>query len=188
MARMARIVIPGIPHHVTQRGNRREQVFFSADDYRYYLELLAEATEKADTKVWSYCLMPNHVHLILVPGHEDSLRATFSDAHRRYTQRINRRNEWTGHLWQGRFGSVAMDESHFANAVRYVSLNPVRANLVKQAAEWRWSSVAAHLSGRDDLLVKVAPVLSRYPDFADWLAIGEDDEMSLKLRKAETIG
>mgnify|MGYP000160938932 CR=1 FL=1 len=144
MARIARIVIPDIPHHVTQRGNRRETVFFEDHDYRAYLSLLTESARKAATEIWAYCLMPNHVHLILVPSHEDGLRATLGDAHRRYTGRINSRNKWTGHLWQGRFGSVAMDEEHLLNAVRYVSLNPVRAKIVKRAADWPWSSVNTH--------------------------------------------
>ena len=136
MARIARIVLPGAPHHVTQRGNRREPVFFEDGDYVLYKNLLAEAAERAGTSVWAYCLMPNHVHLILVPTTEDGLRATLADAHRRYTRHINARHEWTGHLWQGRFGSVAMDEEHLMHAVRYVSLNPVRARLVRRARDW----------------------------------------------------
>lgn len=102
MARIARIVVPEVPHHVTQRGNRREPVFFEEADYDYYLTLLREAAERAKTEIWAYCLIPNHVHLILVPSHEDGLRATLGDAHRRYTRYINARNKWAGHLWQGR--------------------------------------------------------------------------------------
>lgn len=188
MARLARIVIPGIPHHVTQRGNRREPVFFEDGDYRHYKQLLSEAAQKRATEVWAYCLMPNHVHLILVPSDEDGLRATLGDAHRRYSRYINARHKWTGHLWQGRFGSVAMDEDHLAHGIRYVSLNPVRAKLVKRARDWRWSSVRAHLAGEDDLLVRVAPVLERCPDFAALLKEGEDEEAREAIRKAETIG
>jgi len=188
MARLARIVIPGTPHHVTQRGNRRAPVFFEDDNYRHYMRLLSEAAQKSATEVWAYCLMPNHVHLILVPSHEDGLRATLGDAHRRYSRHINARNKWTGHLWQGRFGSVAMNEDHLVHAVRYVSLNPVRAKLVKRAQDWRWSSVRAHLAGKDDPLVRVAPVLERYGDFTGMLKSGEEEEMSQKIRKAETIG
>lgn len=163
MPRLARIVVPGCPHHVTQRGNRRERVFFQPDDYRLYLALLAQAASRSQTEVWTYCLMPNHVHLILTPQAEDGLRATLAEAHRRYTRFINERHGWTGHLWQGRFGSVPMDEDHLAAAVRYVSLNPVRAGLAKRAEDWEWSSVRAHLAGQDDRLVKVRPVLDRYP-------------------------
>ncbi|GBE43646.1 transposase IS200 like protein [bacterium BMS3Bbin10] len=188
MARLARIVIPGIPHHVTQRGNRREQVFFEPADYRAYLDFLGASAGKSNTSVIAYCLMPNHVHLILLPDGKDGLRATLADTHRRYTGRINARNKWTGHLWQGRFGSVAMDEDHLYASVRYVSLNPVRARLVSRAEDWEWSSVRAHLAGVSDGVVDVAPVLERFPDFAAMLTAGEDDVKNEEIRKAETVG
>jgi putative transposase len=129
MARLPRVVIPGIPHHVTQRGNGRQQTFFEDGDYALYLDLLAQAAERAHAEVWSYCLMPNHVHIILTPSDEDGLRRAFGELHRRYTGYINARRRTTGHLWQGRFSSVAMDEPHFVTALRYVALNPVRARL-----------------------------------------------------------
>ena len=191
MARLARIVLPDIPYHVTQRGNGRSQTFFEEDDCALYLDLVARAAQRASAEIWCYCLMPNHVHIIIVPSDIDGLRRTFADAHRRYTGFINARRRTTGHLWQGRFGAVAMDEPHLAAAVRYVSLNPVRARLVSRAQDWRWSSVAAHLSGVDDGLVKVAPVLRRYGDFAAFLGNGhenvEDPEWRA-LRMAETTG
>jgi len=189
MARLPRIVIPGHPHHVTQRGNRRAQTFFEDGDYELYKSLLSEAAHKAEAEIWCYCLMPNHVHMIIVPSDEDGLRRTFADAHRRYTGYINARMRETGHLWQGRFGSVVMDEEHLAHAVRYVSMNPVRANMVERAEEWRRSSVGAHLSGRDDELVKVAPVLERYGDFAKYLAQDDDVADAFRcLRQSETTG
>jgi len=114
MARLPRLVLPGIPYHVTQRGNRRQQTFFEAADYALYRDLLGEAAARAGSEIWCYCLMPNHVHLIVVPADEDGLRRTFADAHRRYTGFINARHRWTGHLWQGRYGAVAMDEEHLA--------------------------------------------------------------------------
>ena len=120
MARLARVVVPGIPHHVTQRGNRRLETFFSPDDYRAYVDLLAEHCRAARVAVWAYCLMPNHVHLILVPRDADGLRAALGEAHRRYTRRINFREGWRGYLWQGRFASFAMDERHLLAAARYV--------------------------------------------------------------------
>jgi putative transposase len=132
--------------------------------------------------------MPNHVHIIIVPSDEDGLRRTFADAHRRYTGYINARLRVTGHLWQGRFGSVVMDEEHLAHAVRYVSMNPVRAGLVERAEEWRWSSVASHLSAQDNELVKVAPVLDRYGDFATFLAQEDVTEAFKRLRQSETTG
>jgi len=189
MARLPRLVIPGQPHHVTQRGNRRAQTFFEDGDYALYESLLSEAAQKAGADIWCYCLMPNHVHIIIVPSDADGLRRTFADAHRRYTGYINTRMRVTGHLWQGRFGSVVMDEEHLAHAVRYVSLNPVRAGLVDRAQDWAWSSASSHLLGRDSELVNVAPVLERYGDFAAFL--GHEDESSdayRMLRQSETTG
>src|SRR5438445_92940 len=126
MARYARIIVPGAPHHVTQRGNRREPIFFEAGDQDVYRDLLAEQAVKYRVAVWAYCLMPNHVHLILTPGDKAGLGRAVGEAHRRYTNFINARGRWSGHLFQSRFSSVAMDESHLISAVRYVSLNPVR--------------------------------------------------------------
>ena len=189
MARLARAVFPGIPHHVTQRGNGRAQTFFGEDDYRLYRDLLAEHAAKADVEVWSWVLMPNHVHLILVPSEPDGLRRCLSSVHRRYAGHIHARERRTGHFWQGRFGCVAMDEAHLGAALRYAALNPVRARLVRRAAEWRWSSIHALLApDPGDGLTTTEPTLSRYPDFADLIAAGEDEALSQSLRRAETIG
>jgi len=189
MARPPRLVIPGLPYHVTQRGNRRAQTFFEENDYALYRDLLAEAAAKAEVAIWCYCLMPNHVHLIVVPSDEDGLWRTFALAHRRYTGFINARHRWTGHLWQGRFGAVVMDEPHLAHAMRYVSLNPVRARLVERPQDWHWSSVRAHLAGQDDELVDVAPALERYGDFAAFLGETTDDAGAWRaLRQSETSG
>ena len=188
MARLARIVIPGLPHHVTQRGNRREQVFFGDDDYTAYLDMLRLATQKSESEIWAWCLMPNHVHLIITPSHSDGLRACIANAHRRYAARINARNKWTGHLWQGRFGSVVMDEAHLYNAFAYVSLNPVRAGLVQRAQDWKWSSVRAHLDGIDDGLTTTAPLHERIDNFADYLDRKYTDEDFEALRRSEIVG
>ena len=188
MARIARIVVPGLPHHVTQRGNRGERVFFSDADYRAYLDMLKTASNKAGSEIWAWCLMPNHVHLIVVPAHEDGLRQSVANAHRRYARRINARNEWTGHLWQGRFGSVVMDEAHLYNAFAYISLNPVRAGLVREPQDWPWSSVRAHMAGEDDAITSVAPALSRTGDFAAFLGRHWDEKLFDPLRRAEIIG
>jgi putative transposase len=189
MARLPRLVLPGYPYHVTQRGNRRQQTFFEDGDYALYRDLIAEAADRAGAEIWCYCLMPNHVHLIVVPSDEDGLRRTFADAHRRYTGFINARHRWTGHLWQGRYGAVVMDELHLAHAMRYVSLNPVRAYLASRAEDWRWSSVRAHLAGADDALVRVAPAIERYGDFAAFLGVREEDaEAWPALRRSETSG
>lgn len=189
MARLARLVVPGLPHHVTQRGNRRGQTFFEKGDYALYLDLLADSAKRARAEVWAYCLMPNHVHVILVPSDDDGLRRTFAELHRRYTGFVNARARTTGHLWQGRFGSVVMDETHLMNAVRYVTLNPVRAGLVKRARGWAWSSARAHLAGEDDAVVTVKPVLDRIGDFAAFLAEPFDEDTAYAaLRRAESTG
>jgi putative transposase len=183
------MVLPGIPHHVTQRGNRRERTFFEDGDYALYLDLLAEGAERAGVEIWAYCLMPNHVHIVAVPRDSDGLARTFRHVHRHYTGYVNARLRVTGHLWQGRFGSVAMDEQHLCAAFRYVALNPVRARLVARAEDWRWSSVRAHLAGRDDHVVKVAPAIERIGDFRAFLAEEFDEAFTYAaLRKAETLG
>lgn len=189
MARLPRVVIPGIPHHVTQRGNGRQQTFFRDDDYALYLDLLASAAERAHVQVWSYCLMPNHVHAVMVPADEDGLWRTFGDLHRRYTGYINARQRTTGHLWQGRYGSVAVDEPHFVTALRYIALNPVRARLVTRAEDWRWSSTRALITGADDHVVTVAPALERVGDFAAFLGESFDEALTYAaLRRAESVG
>jgi putative transposase len=189
MARLPRVVIPGIPHHVTQRGNRRERTFFEDGDYELYLDLLSDAAREARCEIWAYCLMPNHVHIIITPSDEDGLRKTFRTVHRHYTGYINARMRTTGHLWQGRFGSVAMDEAHLVSALRYVSLNPVRARLVARAEAWRWSSVRAHLAGKDDGVVQVAPGLAHTGDFKVFLGEDFDEAFTYAaLRKAEAVG
>jgi len=183
------MVLPGIPHHVTQRGNRRERTFFEEGDYALYLDLLAEAAGRHGVEIWSYCLMPNHVHIIVVPRDADALGRTFRHVHRHYTGYVNARLRVTGHLWQGRFSSVAMDEQHLHAAFRYVALNPVRAQLVARAEDWRWSSVQAHFAGEDDHVVRVAPALERIGDFRVFLGEGFDEAFTYAaLRKAETLG
>jgi putative transposase len=189
MARLPRVVIPGIPHHVTQRGNGRHLTFFEQADYALYLDLLAAAAARAHAEVWAYCLMPNHVHIVLTPSDEDGLWRTFGELHRRYTGYINARARTTGHLWQGRYGSVAMDEAHFVTALRYVALNPVRAGLVKRPEQWAWSSTRALIAGEDDHVVTVAPALERVGDFAAFLGEEFDEALGYaSLRKAESVG
>lgn len=189
MARPARYVFSGVPHHVTQRGNRRERTFFEDGDYELYLDLLAAAAARSHVEIWSYCLMPNHVHIIAVPSDEGGLRRTFRYVHRHYTGYINARLRVTGHLWQGRFSSVAMDEPHLVTALRYVALNPVRARLVAKPQDWRWSSTRAHLARRDDGVVKVTPALERVGNFATFLGEDFDEALSYAaLRKAESVG
>jgi putative transposase len=188
MARIARVVVPGLPHHVTQRGNRREPVFFGAEDYQLYRLMIATAARRAGAEIWAYCLMPNHVHLIVTPAGADGLRATFAEAHRRYTGTINARFHWTGHLFQGRFGAVVMDEPHLLAAARYIALNPVVAGLVTRAEDWPWSSARAHLAAEDDELATVAPLRALIPDFAAFLAAPADPAATARIEPAPIIG
>jgi putative transposase len=179
MARHARIIIPGIPHHVSQRGNGRQQTFFGDDDCALYRDLLKTHAAAHGVAVWSRVLMPDHVHLILVPEYEDSLRATLARVYRAYAGHIHAREQRTGLFWQGRFGCVPMDEAHLMAAISYLALNPVRAQKVKRAEDWQWSSVHAHLDpATGDGLTDTAPVLERVGDFAGLLRSGEDDVLS----------
>jgi len=150
MPRVARIVIPGCPHHVTQRGNNRQEVFFVDDDRRAYLEILREQSERFGLAVSGYCLMTNHVHLIATPAGPESLARAVGRTHWLYTQYVNRLHGRSGHLWQNRFYSCALDEGHFWKAMAYVERNPVRARLVRRPRRWPWSSAAAHCGEADN--------------------------------------
>ena len=188
MARLARVVAPGLPHHVTQRGNRRQRTFFSAADYRLYRGLMAHWCERAGVEIWAYCLLPNHVHLIAVPETEGALHKAIGEAHRRYSLAVNDREGWRGHLWQGRFASFPMDQAHLLAAARYIELNPVRTRLRRRPETHPWSSARAHLAGRNDALVTVAPLLSLVPDWAGFLAGSLETEALETLRGHERTG
>jgi len=188
MSRLARSCIAGQPHHVTQRGNGRARTFFCEHDYRTYQDMLGRYCREAGVAVWAWVLMPNHVHLILVPTDADGLRRALAPLHARYAGHVHAREHQSGHFWQGRFGCVTMDEAHLGAALRHLALNPVRAKLVERAGDWPWSSVHAQLGIIDDGLTCTAPVRDRFPDFAAFLAQGEDFERSAALRRAETIG
>jgi putative transposase len=186
---MARVVVPGAPHHVTQRGNRRQQTFFNDGDYIRYREIAAEAFAAAGVEIWAYCLMPNHVHLIACPGTREGLAEAVGLTHRRYTGEINRRERWSGYLWQGRFASFVMDDEYLRACVRYVGLNPVRAGLTARAADWPWSSVRAHVTDADDPLLGGPPVMERFrDDRAAFFDCDIDEEGRKALRRASQTG
>lgn len=170
MARIARVVAAGYPHHIIQRGNRRQQTFFAEEDYQVYISLLSEWCNRYSVEIWAYCLMPNHVHLIAVPQDSEGLKRAIGETHRRYTRHINFQRGWRGYLWQGRFGSYLMDETHLLTAARYIEMNPVAAKIVNRPEQYRWSSARAHLEGRDDSLVKVAPLLEMVGNWQKYLA------------------
>ena len=187
MPRVARSVFAGVPHHVTQRGNRRENVFFSDEDRRTYLAWLREYCQKHDVQILAYCLMPNHVHLVLIPEREDGLESVLKPLHMRYAQKINRKRGWKGHLWQGRYFSSALDETYLWAALRYVECNPVRANLVRKAENYRWSSAAAHCKLRADALLtrdlSWVKQLEAPGDWSAWLVEGDRPEELERLRR-----
>lgn len=189
MARQARVVVPGTPHHVTQRGNRRQPTFFSDADYRTYLRIAAESFRESGVEVWAYCLMPNHVHLIATPSEPEALARAVGVAHTRYTRHVNRREGWTGYLWQGRFASFPMDDDYLMACARYVGLNPVRASLAKRAIDWRWSSVRAHVEGRPDPLLTAAPLIERLGSgLSTFFELDVADQVRQRLRKASSTG
>ncbi len=189
MGRLRRVVVPGLPHHITQRGVRRYPVFSDDRDRKIYLELLSQACELFGLSIRSYTLMTNHVHLIAVPEGEDSPGKALRDTHGPYASYFNRRYGFCGHLWQARFHSSPMDDAHFWAAVRYVENNPVRSRMVELAQDYPWSSAAAHCGLRDDPLLSpfdINPLL--IPDWAAWLAAGQPTAEIESIRKNTRTG
>jgi putative transposase len=172
LPRTPRIVIPGVAHHVIQRGNRQQRIFFTQGDCRRYVEMLAESCRDHAVRCYAWCLMPNHVHLVLVPATVDGLRKVMSSVNTRYAQRINRREELSGHLFQDRFRSYPMDEAHMMIAVRYVENNPVTARLVDNAEDWNWSSARAHLGVGADPLTDADAIVEHIANWRSYLRDG----------------
>lgn len=187
MPRLSRTVFAGIPHHITQRGNRREDIFFVDEDREAYLTWLREYCELYEVEILAYCLMTNHVHLVAVPARDDGLQRVLKPLHMRYAQRVNRARGWKGHLWQGRFFSSPLDDAYLWAAVRYVERNPVRADLVRQAEDYRWSSAAAHCGKRIDELLNPEFGWSKQfavmEDWSAWLSEGDETEEMQMLRR-----
>ena len=191
MARFARVVVTDFPHHLTHRGNRRDDVFFSREDRDVYRSWLLAYAARYKLEIWAYCLMTNHVHLLAVPRREDSIARAVGRAHMRHARRVNRLNSWTGHLWANRFYSTALDEAHLWAAVKYIELNPVRAGLVRRAENYSWSSAAAHARGTPDPLLhpgRPFPDAERVGDWSAWLAEGLERETMDKLRRDTNTG
>jgi putative transposase len=184
MGRIARVVMPGYPHHVIQRGNRNQRVFFSDADKLLYLRLLRRCVMRAGVSLWAYCLMDNHVHFIAVPRDADCLARGIGDLHRNYTNIINVRNDWRGYLWQGRFLSFPLDERYLYAAVRYVERNPVRAGIVQNAENYLWSSARAHVNKTPDNLLSDFHLNNEIADWRSFLRIpDENEEVMLKHSK-----
>jgi putative transposase len=188
MARIARIVVPNIPHHITQRGNRSQKVFFSDRDKSYYIKLLHENAQKAGLTFWAYCLMDNHVHIIAIPKQADSLARGIGDTHKYYTRAINFRENWRGYLWQGRFSSFPLDEKYLYAAVRYVERNPVRAGIVKRAEDYEFSSAKAHAYKKKDILVEDNFMIGEIKDWKTYLREDDNEQDRSLFKKHERVG
>lgn len=159
MPRRARILLPGVPVHVIQRGNNRSACFYADEDYRFYLEHLTVQAVKHGCAIHAYCLMTNHVHLLLTPQGVESLGRLMKSLGQRYVQYVNRTYRRTGTLWEGRFRSCLMqDETYVLACYRYIELNPVRAGMVAHPGEYRWSSYRANAQGEADALLTPHPV------------------------------
>ncbi|MBI3319914.1 MAG: transposase [Candidatus Omnitrophica bacterium] len=179
MARLARVVLAGFPHHVLQRGVRSMALFTTEADRVEYLRLLAAYTARSAVEVWAWCLMTNHVHLVLVPHRETALAHAIGEAHRRYTRYVNFREGVRGHLFQERFHSFPIQEDrHLLAVVRYVECNPVRARMVQRAVDHPWSSAQHHATGAPDRLVRTSPIRQLAPD---WAHVLQDADLPLKV-------
>jgi putative transposase len=188
MPRRQRIVVPEQPHHVIQRGNRRQKVFFYPGDKILYLKLLKEQVDKYNVEVWAYCLLDNHVHLVLVPKTQEGLAKAVAETNRRFTCKINARYDWRGYLWQGRFISFVMDENYLVNTLRYVENNPVRAGIVENAWDYLWSSARNHVKGTIDPLLSYCPATTLIGDWKEYLIKSENEGILDEIRKRNLNG
>ena len=190
MPRIARVCAVDYPHHITQRGNNRETVFFSDEDRRFYLKTLGRYSDQWDFEIWAYCLMINHVHILAVPRREESLAKGIGSTNLVYTQYINHRYNRTGRLWQNRFfSSVIEREPYLWAVVRYMERNPVRARIVKKAEDYPWSSARAHVLKVRDVVLSDEKWLEEdqlnvYRDFLR----KEDEKLDGFIRKATSTG
>ena len=175
MPRLARIVAVGEPHHITQRGNNKQDIFIVDDDRKVYLKFLRDYCAKYRFKIHSYCLMNNHVHIIGVPEQEESLAKAIGRTHFRYSQYFNSFHGRSGHLWQGRFYSCILDQKYYANAMHYVEQNPVRAGIVERAWEYQWSSAGVHCGlAKDDGLLDLTLWRELLADENEWEVVLEE--------------
>jgi len=186
MAKLARIVVAGMPHHITHRGNRKCVLFWDEADRKTYLRILLDQVVKIGLRIWAYALMTNHVHFIAVPNAMESLAIFFRSVDGTYADYFNTKYGQVGHLWGERFKWSVLDEPYLWNAVRYVERNPVRAGMVERAEDYVWSSAAAHCGMREDpLLSGDLPLLGQIPDWSTWLS-GELSKEELDLLRART--
>jgi putative transposase len=190
MPRIARVCAAGCPHHITQRGNNKEKVFFDDEDRRLYLDILQRYKNKYGIKILAYCLMGNHVHILVAPGQEMALARAMGGTNLVYTQHVNRKYNRSGRLWQNRFfSSVVEEESYLWAVMRYMEQNPVRARLVKKAEGYPWSSARAHVLGVEDDVVSrengfKEKEIRSYREFLR----EEQEEINAAIRRATSTG
>jgi len=183
MSRIPRVVIPGVPHHIVQRGNRRQCVFFSDEDRFHYLKLLKKYSLELGLTIWVYCLMTNHLHLIGIPKTESSLSEVMCVVNWKYALAINLREDWRGCLWQGRFYSCPLDHPHTIASARYIEQNPVRAKIVEHPEDYHWSSAKAHVEDTADFLIEPSPLTEEIRDWKSFINQEESTETIKRLRK-----
>ena len=191
MPRTARIVIPDLPYHITQRGNYRQDVFEDDEDRVSYLSWINDYSKKYKLSIVAYCLMDNHVHFIAIPRKDDSLAKVFSISHMRYSQYFNKKKKASGHLWQGRFYSCVMDDDYLVTALRYVERNPVRAGIVRKPWQWKWSSAGEHVGQRNGIIdIENITTLIDTSDeeWKDYIDLAENREEVENIRKHTLLG
>ncbi|MCB0271836.1 MAG: transposase [Bdellovibrionales bacterium] len=189
MPRPLRIIYPGVPHHIVHRGCKQQQVFFCEKDYEYYIDLLSTYLTIFEVEIWTYCLMPNHVHLILVPNDETSLSKAIGLAHKKYSFYLNKKIDWKGTIWEGRFKSYGMDEYHTYHALKYVERNPVAARMVENCENYKWSSASAHVINKKNKLIrKMNPYWESSEQWKEYISSPGAKELEYFFEKHEKTG
>jgi putative transposase len=197
MPRSPRLYLPGFPLHVIQRGNNRLPCFFSNDDCAAYLDWLRRAAEKLDCAIHAYVLMTNHVHILLTPPRAGAVSALMQSLGRRYVHYVNRVYRRSGTLWEGRFRAcIVHAEQYLLQCMRYIELNPVRAGMVDQPGDYRWSSFRCNGLGRPDKLVQehvvysmlAATAAERQERYRALFRAQLDDEVLSEIREASQLG
>jgi len=192
MPRIPRVVAVGYPHHITQRGNYRQRIFSSDTDRKKYLSLLIEESKRYSLLILTYCLMPNHVHFIVIPEREDSMGKVFKYAHMKYSQYYNKKKHTQGHLFQGRFFSSVMNERHAIACARYIERNPVRAKMVNKPYLWKWSSAKVHsgVDKHDELGVqKLFNYIEKDPKtWKEFIELSDDSNEIIQIREQTRKG
>lgn len=191
MPRIGRVIVVGLAHHITQRGNYRQKVFEKREDYIKYINWINEYSKKYGIQIQAYCLMNNHVHFIAIPNNKDSISKTFDYTHMRYSQYKNIEKKASGHLWQGRFYSCVLDERHEIEAMRYIERNPVRAKLVKKAWEWEWTSAGEHIGSSEShiqIIKDKESLIMNKKEWKEFLCEKDQDEFIKEIRQKTSTG